>query len=163
MIGLKPLPGGLTLKNPAALICTGFGSGLVHPAPGTWGTLVAWVIALLLGMDKILLLLALLAAMIAGIWAIEKFESTSGSHDSGMIVIDEFAGIWVTLLFAAPFWDQLILAFVLFRAFDVVKPWPIRWLDKNVHGAWGVMLDDLAAGLAAGICLYGYGLWTTSL
>lgn len=161
MISLKPLPGNLSMRDPVALICTGLGLGRISPAPGTWGTLGAWVIGLILmSQGKLIILLALVAAMIAGIWAIEKFQAASGDHDSGMIVIDEWAGIWLTLLLAAPFWDQLILSFVAFRLFDILKPWPIKWIDRNVKGAWGVMADDLAAGLAAGLVVYGYGLWT---
>lgn len=152
----KPLPAGLTMKNPAALIATGFGSGRMYPAPGTWGTLAAWVIGFV--MSKPALIVALVLAVIGGLWAIKKYEAQSATHDSGMIVIDEWAGVWLAMLFAS-FLDQAILAFVLFRALDIIKPGLIGWLDKNVSGAWGVMADDLAAGLAAGIIVYGYGLW----
>jgi len=163
MISIKSLPNHLTLRNPAALIATGFGSGLIHPAPGTWGTLAAWILGLMvMSQGKVILLLALLAAVIAGLWAIEKFQAASGEHDSGMIVIDEWAGIWLAMLLIAPFWDQIILVFVLFRIFDIWKPWPIGWMDKNIKGAWGVMADDLAAGALAGAIVYGYGLWTVS-
>lgn len=163
MISIKPLPSMMTMKDPAVLIATGLGSGRLAPAPGTWGTAAAWVIGLMLmSQGKAVIALAIAASIIAGLWAVEKFEAACGSHDNGMIVIDEWAGIWVTLLLAAPFWDQLILGFAVFRLFDIWKPWPIRWLDKNVAGAWGVMIDDIVAGLAAGLCVYGYGLWTLS-
>jgi phosphatidylglycerophosphatase A len=156
MISIKPLPGTMTMKDPAALIATGLGLGRLYPAPGTWGTLVAWLMGLL--MTKPVLIVAFIAACAAGLWAAKEFEKADNGHDNGMIVIDEWAGIWLTMMFAS-FWDQAILAFVLFRFFDVLKPWPIRWLDKNVPGAAGVMVDDLAAGLAAGVLVYGYGLW----
>lgn len=163
MISIKPLPGNMTMRDAAALIATGLGSGRLHPAPGTWGTAAAWLIGLvLMSQGKLVLLAALVAALIAGIWAIEKYEAAAGTHDSGMIVIDEWAGIWIAMLLIAPYWDQLILAFFAFRALDILKPWPIRWLDRNVKGAWGVMADDLLAGAAAGLIVYGYGLWMLS-
>ncbi len=152
----KPLPDGMTMKNPAALIATGFGSGRMYPAPGTWGSLAAWVIGFV--MDKPTLVVAFAIVTLAGLWAAARFEKESGSHDNGMVVIDEWAGLWLAMLFAQ-FWDQAVLAFVLFRVFDIWKPGPIGWLDKNVTGAAGVMADDLAAGLASGIIVYGYGLW----
>lgn len=164
MISIAPLPGKLRMRDPAALIATGLGSGRLTPAPGTWGSVLAWIIAiafLLPAGGKAVLVIALIAACIAGWWAIEKFEEQSLTHDSGMIVIDEFAGIWLTLLLVGPFWDQLILALIMFRVFDVWKPFPIGWLDKNLSGAFGIMADDIVAGLAAGLCVYGYGLlWT---
>lgn len=160
MIRITPLPGNLSMRDPAVLIATGLGSGRLTPASGTWGTLAAWVLALfLLSHGKVVLILALLAAVIAGFWAIEKYEAASNDHDSGTIVIDEWAGIWLTLLFAAPFWDHLLLSFLLFRLFDIWKPWPIRWLERNISGPSGVIVDDLAAGLLAGICVYGYATW----
>lgn len=159
MISIKPLPAGMTMKDPAALIATGFGSGRLSPAPGTWGTVVAWILAIL--MTKPAIMLACVIALLAGLWAIQNYETKSKTHDSGMIVIDEWAGMWLALSFAT-YWDQAVLAFVLFRVLDIKKPGTIGWLDKNVSGPWGVMLDDLAAGLAAGICVYGYGLWTAS-
>jgi phosphatidylglycerophosphatase A len=159
MMAFKPLPAGMTMKNPAALIATGFGSGRMHPAPGTWGTLAAWVLGFV--MTKHALAIAFIVAMLAGLWAVRRFEAESASHDNGMIVIDEWAGMWLAMMFAS-FWDQAVLAFVLFRFFDIWKPWPIRWMDKNIAGAWGVMVDDVAAGLAAGVLVYGYGLWIAS-
>ena len=156
MIEYKPLPGNLSMKNPAALIATGFGSGRMHPAPGTWGTVAAWVLGFV--MAKPTLALAFCVCALAGLWAVTKFEKDSDTHDLGMIVIDEWAGIWLALLFAS-FWDQAVLALILFRVFDIWKPGPIGWLDKNLKGASGVMADDLAAGLVAGLIVYGYGIW----
>lgn len=156
MITIKPLPGNMTMSESYAMIATGFGSGRISPAPGTWGTLAAWILAFFWG--QTLLMVAIPFALLGGVWAIRKFQEHSGDHDNGMIVIDEWVGIWITLLFAT-FIDQWILAFILFRIFDIWKPFPIGWLDKKVPGAWGVMIDDVVAGLFAGLCLYGYGLW----
>ena len=152
----KPLPTGMSMKNPATLIATGFGSGRMYPMPGTWGSMAAWILAFVV--SKPVLIVAFVLACIGGLWAAKHFEDQSHSHDSNMIVIDEWAGMWLAMLFAS-FLDQAVLAFVLFRVFDIWKPGLIGWLDKNVSGAWGVMADDLAAGLAAGIIVYGYGLW----
>ncbi len=156
MLSYKPLPAGLSMKNPAALIATGFGSGRMYPAPGTWGTAAAWVLGFVL--SKPVLIAAFILALAGGLWAIRKYEAQTATHDSSMIVIDEWAGIWLAMIFST-YWDQAVLAFVLFRALDIWKPGLVGWLDKNVSGAWGVMADDLAAGLAAGIIVYGYGLW----
>ncbi len=156
MIKITPLPVGLQWRNPAVLIATGLGSGRLSPAPGTWGTLAAWLLALALPKTAIIFLLV--AACAAGFWAITEFQKKSGTHDNGMIVIDEWAGIWIAMLFAnSP--EGLLLALLLFRIFDVLKPWPVSHFDKNVHGAEGVMLDDIVAGIMAGICVYGAGLW----
>ncbi|MBU6235325.1 MAG: phosphatidylglycerophosphatase A [Alphaproteobacteria bacterium] len=155
---MAPLPAPLVWKSPEVLIATGLGSGRISPASGTWGTLAAWVLAVTLPKTAIIFLLILACA--AGFWAINEFQKKSGTHDNGMIVIDEWAGIWVAMLFCMPHrLDQLALAFLLFRIFDVLKPWPVSHFDKNVEGAEGVMLDDIVAGVMAGICVYGYGLW----
>lgn len=156
MIKISPLPEGLVWRDPAVLIATGLGSGRFSPASGTWGTLAAWLLALALPKPAIILLLILACA--GGFWAITEFQKKSGTHDAGMIVIDEWAGIWIAMLFAhSP--EGLLLAFLFFRIFDVLKPWPVSHFDKNVEGAEGVMLDDIVAGVMAGICVYGVGLW----
>jgi phosphatidylglycerophosphatase A len=156
MIKISPLPANLHWLDPAVLIATGLGSGRITPAPGTWGTLAAFAIAFALPKTAIIFLLML--ACVSGFWAITQFQTKSQTHDSGMIVIDEWAGIWIAMLFAyTPL--QLVLAFVLFRLFDILKPWPVRHFDQNVKGAEGVMMDDIVAGLMAGIIVYGAGLW----
>lgn len=147
----------LDFKNPATWVATWFGCGLIHPAPGTWGTLggLPLGLVLLLFGGKYALIVGIILVTIAGLWAARRFEDMTGHHDHGMIVIDEVAGIWITLLATTLAPVSIILAVVLFRAFDILKPWPISWLDKNIGGAWGVMLDDLVAGVAAGLCLWG--------
>lgn len=147
----------LDFKNPATWIATWFGCGLMHPAPGTWGTLGALPIGLILLAlgGKITLAIGILFVFAIGLWASKQFEQMTQSHDSSMIVIDEVAGMWIVLLASTLSPLSMIAAFLLFRLFDVLKPWPISWLDKNVGGALGVMLDDIAAGVAAALCLYG--------
>lgn len=154
---ISPLPYPLNMKDPAVIIATGFGSGRLSPAPGTWGTLVAWLIGAYLMhiQGKPAIFLAALAAIAIGWWAIERWEIKSGDHDSGMIVIDEWAGIWLTMLFCSSHWLSFLAALILFRIFDIAKPFPVNWLDKNVQGPAGVMLDDLMAGLYAGLCVWG--------
>ncbi len=147
----------LDFKNPATWVATWFGCGLMHPAPGTWGTLGALPIGLILAAlgGKIALLVGIIFIFALGLWSSAQFEKMTGTHDSSMIVIDEVAGIWITLLASTLSPLSIVLAFALFRFFDVLKPWPISWLDRNVSGAPGVMLDDILAGVFAGLCLYG--------
>ena len=154
---IAPLPAPLSMRDPAVLIATGFGSGRMAPAPGTWGSVAAWLIGLC--MPKTLLLAGIVLATLAGLWAVRRMEQKSGLHDAGMIVIDEWAGVWIAMLFATPAMPSLLLALLAFRFFDILKPWPIGWLDKNVSGAAGVMVDDLLAGLFAGLCVWGANLW----
>lgn len=150
------LPDGFTLRNPAALLATWFGSGLVPFASGTWGTLAAlpfaYVIWIIGGWT--LLLLATIAVSALGVWASARVTDKLSVKDPGFIVIDEVAGMWLTLLFA-PFeiWAWA-LAFLLFRAADIVKPFPASWADRNVKGGLGVMLDDLFAALWSGVAIW---------
>jgi phosphatidylglycerophosphatase A len=91
-----------------------------------------------------------------GIWAAQVADDYWGTHDSGRIVIDEVAGYMVTMAAVdRTSWGLLLLGFVLFRAFDIIKPPPVRWLDRNLPGGWGVVLDDIAAGVLACACVYG--------
>ncbi len=148
--------------HPAFWICTGFGSGLIRPAPGTWGSLAALLFAIPVLNSHIprdILLLIIMLTILAGIFASNIWQRHTGSHDDGRIVIDEFAGMWIAMLpltfvgLNTP--TNLFLSFALFRFFDIVKPWPIGWLDKHISGGLGVMLDDVIAGIfaAAGLIL----------
>ena len=113
----------LDFKNPATWVATWFGCGLMHPAPGTWGTLGGIPIGLIilaLG-GKIALLIAILLLFPVGLWAAKKFEEMTGVHDSSIVVIDEVVGIWITLLATALTPLSIILAFGLFRFFDILK------------------------------------------
>ncbi|AEP09608.1 phosphatidylglycerophosphatase A family protein [Micavibrio aeruginosavorus] len=150
-------PAKLNYRDPATWVATWGGSGFLKPAPGTWGTLGGLpfgILFLVLG-GPVVLALAAIALFPLGLWATRRVEGMTGDHDSGFIVVDEVVGIWITLLFAAITPVSVVLAFVLFRAFDALKPWPVSHFDKNVPGAMGVMLDDVAAGLMAGLCLLG--------
>jgi len=105
------------------------------------------------------LVITLVAALI-GITICQKTSDDMGVHDHGSIVWDEFVGFWITMAIApVASWEWVLTGFVLFRFFDMVKPWPISWLDKHVHGGLGIMVDDILAGFMAMIVLWGVGYW----
>lgn len=130
------------------LIATWFGVGLSPLAPGTCGSLaalpIAWAIRAISGAEG--LAAALVLVFGAGMWAADAVAKTSGIQDPAAVVVDEVAGQWLVLL-AAPF-DPVAwaLAFLLFRLFDIWKPWPVRWADRHVKSGFGIMLDDILAG-----------------
>ncbi|WP_445397002.1 phosphatidylglycerophosphatase A family protein [Zobellella sp. An-6] len=152
----KPELAALKLSNPLHLLALGFGSGLSPVMPGTMGTLAAIPLYLLVQGLPLWAYLGLLAlGFVAGIKICEAATTAIGRHDHGAIVWDEIIGFGITMI-AAPAGALWILAgFVLFRFFDIVKPWPIRWFDRRVHGGVGIMLDDVIAGLFALACLQG--------
>lgn len=152
---LRPgtLPAGVTLRDPAALVATGLGVGLAPMASGTWGSLAAlpvgWLIHVYAGAPG--LIAAAVLATAFGIWASNRLIARGADNDPGYIVIDEIAAQWLTLAFVPIAWWAYAIAFVAFRAADIVKPFPAGWCDRNLHGGLGVMLDDLVAGIYAGI------------
>ncbi|WP_047249747.1 phosphatidylglycerophosphatase A [Chromobacterium subtsugae] len=140
------------LSHPAHLLSFGFGSGLMKKAPGTWGTLVAYplffpLLALGVGGWWLMALCAPLFAL--GVYVCGITGKALGVHDYGGIVWDEVVGMLMVLAFAPASWQGWLLAFALFRLFDIVKPWPIRWFDQRVGGGFGVMVDDVIAALFA--------------
>ncbi|MDD3021511.1 MAG: phosphatidylglycerophosphatase A [Alphaproteobacteria bacterium] len=145
-------------------IATWFGSGLIIPAPGTWGTVGGFVFGCLLmaATTPVITFLMAIALTIVGYFAIRKIEGRFQEHDSSFIVIDEVIAILFVLSLLPTFTPLFsVLGFILFRIFDAVKPWPINWLDKQIGGATGVIVDDLMAGLYTLLILwgiYGYGL-----
>jgi phosphatidylglycerophosphatase A len=138
------------LQSPVLLLAFGFGSGLSPKAPGTVGTLAAIPLYLLfaklplVGYASVVLL-----SFMLGCWLCGEAARRLGVHDFGGIVWDEFVGYWLTMLAAPAGWLWIAVGFVLFRIFDIWKPWPIRLADKQVHGGLGIMLDDVLAGLYA--------------
>ncbi len=147
------------LAHPAGWIAAGFGSGLSPVAPGTMGSLAAllpWFALRDLPWPSYAVAVALAFAI--GIWACAWVVKTLRIDDPGFVVWDEFVGQWIALapLVAGAFaWWWPAVGFVLFRLFDIVKPWPVSWADRNVKGGFGVMLDDVAAGIYAAIVLVG--------
>ena len=142
------------LTNPVHFLAFGLGSGLSPKAPGTVGTVAAIPFYLLMqSLSLPVYLLVLLLATLVGFWLCDKSSKDLGVHDHPGIVWDEFCGFWLTMIAAPAGWLWILVGFVLFRVFDILKPWPIRWLDKHVHGGFGIMVDDLLAGGFAFICL----------
>ncbi len=141
-------------RNPIHFLAFGFGSGAAPVAPGTFGTLAAVPLYLLLMQLPLgWYLLALVASFGLGIWLCERTAQDLGVHDHGGIVWDEFVGYWLTMVAAPAGWQWVVVGFVLFRLFDIWKPFPISWLDRHVKGGLGIMLDDAVAGTFAWLCL----------
>lgn len=142
------------ISHPLHVLALGFGSGRAPVAPGTFGTLAAIPLFLLLAqlpLSAYLLVLALIC--VAGIFICGKTARDWGVHDHSAIVWDEFAGFLLTMTAAPCHWLWIMLGFGLFRLFDIWKPFPIGRLDAEVNGGLGIMLDDLVAGLYALLCL----------
>ena len=144
----------------------GLGSGLPRRAPGTWGSVGGLIVAIpLLSLGFVPFLIITLLSCVVGIWICGRTSDLMGGHDDPHIVWDEWAGMWITLLPLSymgvangNFWHNilqpfsiaaLIIAFILFRFFDIIKPPPIGWADKKVAGGLGIMLDDIIAGIMA--------------
>jgi phosphatidylglycerophosphatase A len=142
------------LRHPVDLLALGFGSGLLPRAPGTAGTIAA--IPLYLVMQSLALQVYVPLVVVLFLLGIPVCAHTAkrlGVHDHPGIVWDEIVGYLVTMTFAPTGWLWVLAGFVLFRFFDVLKPWPIRWLDRRVGGGFGIMVDDLLAGIAAAAVL----------
>jgi phosphatidylglycerophosphatase A len=146
---------GLPFRHPAVIIATGFGIGLFPVMPGSWGSLLAlpFAWAIVAGAGKIGLAVAVLCAFGVGIWAANRVIEESGLNDPGAIVVDEVVGQWIVLLAAPQRLWTYALAFLCFRLFDILKPWPVGWADRKVGGGFGVMLDDLLAAVYAVLVL----------
>ena len=142
------------LRHPLHLLAFGFGAGLSPWAPGTMGTLVAIPVYLALRpLPPDLYRAVTLLVIGAGIWICGWSARRLGVHDHPGIVWDEIAGYLVTMIAAPAGWPWALVGFVLFRLFDILKPWPIGWLDRRLGGGLGIMLDDVAAGIAAMACV----------
>ena len=151
------------LRSPVHLLALGFGAGLVPRAPGTAGTVVALPLAWLMLDWSLGLRAGIVAALfVAGILICGESARRLKTHDHPGIVFDEIVGLLATSLVLSgnPLW--LLAAFVLFRLFDILKPWPIRDLDHRLAGGLGIMLDDLMAAVYAAAVLSGL-IWLISL
>lgn len=138
----------------------GFGSGLARRAPGTWGTVAGLAFVPLLQLISLPLALLIIAtASVFGVWLCGKVADDLGVHDHGGIVWDEFVGIWITLVLLPAHWGWWLAGFIAFRFFDILKPWPIRALDRRLGGGLGIMLDDILAGICAALVLLAASLW----
>ncbi|MFP6805984.1 MAG: phosphatidylglycerophosphatase A [Pseudomonadales bacterium] len=140
--------------HPLYFLALGFGSGLSKKAPGTMGTLVAVPLYLLIAnLGPVLYSLVVLLALIAGIFICDWVARDMAVKDPGAIVWDEFVGLWIALFMLPEGWYWLLVGFLLFRFFDILKPWPVSYLDRELAGGMGIMMDDVAAGIYSLIIL----------
>ena len=158
-------PARLIMTTPAHVLAFGFGSGLSPKAPGTVGTLVSlplwWLLASCVCLPWQVYATVLAIVCLVGWWACARSSHLLGVHDHPGIVIDEFAGMGIAAIpllpvlgwMREPHWLWWIAAFALFRLFDILKPWPIKALDRNVGGGFGIMIDDVLAGIFAAAIL----------
>ncbi len=145
----------LLLKHPVHLLSLGFGSGLAPYAPGTFGTLAAIPLYLLISpLSLTAYLMITISAFIVGVYACGITSSALGQHDHSGIVWDEVVGYLITMIALPDGWVWILAGFVLFRLFDIIKPWPIGWVDKRMSGGLGIMFDDVLAGFFALITLH---------
>ncbi len=155
-----PLPPGM-LKHPVHCVSLGFGLGASPWAPGTFGTLLGIPCYWLMHDLPLAFYLGVLALMFAaGVWACDYTARALGVHDHPAIVLDEVVGYLVAMIAAPAGWMWMAAGFVLFRLFDIWKPWPIHVLDRHVHGGLGIMLDDVVAGVYA-LGVLQLGVWVT--
>ncbi len=145
-----------SFKNPIHFLAIGLGSGAAPKAPGTFGTVMAVLLYWPLSQLPLFPYCAVvLVAAIVGVYICGKTSKDWQVHDHGGIVWDEFVGYWITMIAIPVTWYWALLGFVLFRIFDIWKPWPISWLDKKVHGGLGIMIDDVVAGVFSWVILFG--------
>ncbi len=155
------------LSDPILFLAFGFGTGLAPRAPGTFGTLPGIALAALLGWAAMrwgmssggVILVALLLLLPLGVGLCGAASRRLGVHDHGGIVFDEMVGVLIPFLILPTTPLNLLWAFLWFRLFDVLKPWPIRWLDHQVSGGFGIMIDDVLAGFFALIALVFMSYW----
>jgi phosphatidylglycerophosphatase A len=146
----------ISLKKPLHFLAFGFGSGLAPKAPGTFGTLAAIPLVVLLSFYctlPIYIGLCLLFSIV-GVWICGHTANDMQVHDDSSIVWDEVVGMMITMVAVPLNWQTILAGFILFRLFDIVKPWPISYLDKHVHGGFGIMADDVLAGIFSLVCLH---------
>jgi phosphatidylglycerophosphatase A len=149
---MRGVGAGLRATDPAFVLATWFGVGRLPGGPGTWASLTALpfsaVLAWLGGPWPVLLAVATFFAL--GLWASGRYIAATGIDDPAPVVVDEVVGQWLALAFLPLTPMSYVVGFILFRIADMAKPWPANWIDRNVAGPWGVMLDDVVAGIYAG-------------
>ena len=135
----------------AEILATVFYLGRIPGAPGTWGSIAAVLVWLILPEQMLSVFIfsgILIFLAVIGIWVSQLVESASGTTDPSEIIIDEWVGQWIALLALPQTWISAVIALVFFRIFDIAKPWPINNLQK-LPGGWGIMVDDIVAGIFA--------------
>lgn len=152
---MKWIKSPLAKKYPVRLCCASLGGIGFLPAGGTWGSVVALLIAPFLLYCPFLIWGILILSFICGVWAIPKLIQNQSNKDPGYVIIDELLGLLlVYALIPYSFLNPLmyVMGFLFFRIFDILKPWPVSFFDQKMHNAWGIMLDDLMAGIYT-ICI----------
>ena len=148
----------INLKNPVHFLAVGFGSGLLKPAPGTWGTLAGLMLSILLWnitQSNLFFIFLTVISFIFGCYLCQKTSNDLGVHDDGRIVWDEIVAIFLMFAFLPEYnWFTYILTFISFRIFDILKPYPIRYFDEKLESGLGIMVDDILAAIFALISLY---------
>lgn len=140
------------LSQPVQFLALGFGSGLAPKAPGTFGTLAAipvFLLLIILMPTPLPYAITVIVMGVAGIYICGKAADDVGVHDHPAIVWDEFVGFFITMFMVPVSWQSILVGFLLFRLFDIVKPWPISFIDKKMTGGLGIMFDDVLAGMFA--------------
>lgn len=150
---MQPVPVKALFASVANFFALGFGLGLAPKAPGTFGTLLGLPLLLVMPAELGSYLLVVLVFFAFGVWCCDVCTRYLGVHDHGAIVWDEVVGYLITMVALPISWSWMLAGFVVFRFFDIIKPWPISWLDKRVHGGLGIMVDDVLAGIFAAITL----------
>jgi phosphatidylglycerophosphatase A len=147
-------------------LATGFYVGKIPVMPGTWGTLVglplAWILTVATRENPVIYMATVGVFILVASWVAELYERSKAAHDPSEIVIDEIAGILVAMTWLPLTWQAFVAGFILFRFFDILKPFPIGAIDRRIQGGFGTVLDDVAAGLAANVVLqiiYAQTLW----
>lgn len=148
-----PIPPSAVIASPANFLALGGGLGLAPQAPGTFGTLIGIPLLFLMPDSLPYYLLVTLVLAIVGVWCCHVCARDLGVHDHPGIVWDEVIGYLITMVAMPRSVVWVLVGFMLFRIFDILKPWPIRWIDQRVEGGLGIMLDDVLAGVFAAICL----------
>ncbi|QIW16682.1 phosphatidylglycerophosphatase [Pasteurellaceae bacterium RH1A] len=146
------------LKNPIHFLALGFGSGLLKPAPGTWGSLAGLILAICLWQlipSSFFFMLLTLVSFVAGCHICSRASEDFGLHDDGRIVWDEIVAIFLMFAFLPHYnLTYYLLAFASFRLFDILKPYPIKHLDERLESGLGIMVDDILAAVYALLSLY---------
>lgn len=151
----------MSLRQPAVLLATWFGTGMLPVAPGTWASLVALAMAWVVvgGLGVWVLAAGCLMLLFAGLWAAGRCARACGDSDPKVVVVDEVVGQWLVLLVVPPDPRLYAAGFLLFRLFDILKPWPVSWAERRFAGGLGIMADDVLAAAYAAALLWLLSRW----
>jgi len=151
---MQAIPVKALYASVANFFALGAGLGLAPKAPGTFGTLLGLPLLLLMPANLLVYSVVLFVLFAFGVWCCDSCARYLGVHDHGGIVWDEVVGYLITMLALPVTWQWMLAGFVVFRIYDIAKPWPISWVDKQVGGGFGIMIDDVLAGVFAAATLH---------